>query len=89
MMAWLKEYGAIVLAVLAVVITVGVYKNTVDDLKARVAKLEAQPRILNAPADPRLAECARLAKEAYGDGTRTEMDSRTDILMLRLGCNER
>jgi hypothetical protein len=89
MMAWFKEYGAIVLAVLAVVVTVGVYKNTVDDLKARVAKLEAQPRVLNAPTDPRLAECTRLAREAYGDGTRSDMDSRTDILMLRLGCDRK
>lgn len=89
MMVWLKEYGAIILAVLTIMVTVGVYKNTVDDLKTRVAKLEAQPRILNAPADPRLAECARLAKAAFGDGTRTEIDSRTDIIMLRLGCGER
>ncbi len=88
-MAWLKDYWAIIVAVLGVVITVGVYKNTVDDLKARVAKLEAQPRIINAPADPRLAECARLAKEAYGDGSMTVMDERTDILMLRLGCNQK
>jgi hypothetical protein len=88
-MRWLKEYGSLAISVAAIIVMVGVYKQTVDDLQARVSKLEAQPRVLQSPVDPRLAECARLAKAAYGDGTMTEMDSRTDILMLRLGCNQK
>jgi hypothetical protein len=68
---------------------VGVYKNTVDDLKERVAKLEAQPRTIQKPVDPRWAECARLSKAAYGDGTRLEMNDLTNILMLRLGCDQK
>lgn len=86
-MRWLKEYGPLAISIAAIIITVGVYKNTVDNLQARVTKLEAQPRVIQTAVDPRLAECTRLAKEAYGDGTRTAMDERTDILMLRLGCN--
>lgn len=87
-MRWLKEYGALAISVAAIIMTVGVYMNTVDNLKERVAKLEAQPRVLQAPIDPRLAECARLAKEAYGDGSHTELNDHTNILMLRLGCDK-
>lgn len=86
-MGWLKDNVATMLAVLGLLVTVGVYKAKVDDLAARVAKLEAQPRVLTPPADPRLAECTRLAKEAYGDGTRSDMDDRTNLLMTRLGCD--
>ena len=88
-MSWLKDYGALAISVASILIVIGVYKNTVDDLEARVAKLEAQPRVIQAAVDPRLAECARLAKQAYGDGSSTLMDERTNLLMLRLGCGER
>ena len=86
MWSWLKSYGPITLSVLSIAVMVGVYKNTVDDLKERVAKLETELSVTQNTVDPRLAECARLAKVAYGDGTRTSMDNRTDLLMLRLGC---
>jgi hypothetical protein len=83
----LKNYGPLAISIMGILIVVGAYKNTVDDLKERVAKLEAQPRVVQTPVDPRLAECARLAKQAYGDGSVTVMDDRTNILMLRLGCD--
>ena len=88
-MRWLKDYGPITFSILGIAIMVGVYKNRVDDLTARVTKLEAEPRVIQQAVDPRLAECARLAKSAYGDGSRQEMDNRTDILMLRLGCDHK
>lgn len=83
-----KEYGPIAISLGAILIAVGVYKGTVDDLENRVAALEAQPRAIQPAADPRLEECTRLARSAYGDGSRTEMDNRTDLLMLRLGCDQ-
>ena len=85
----IKEYGPIVISIAAILITVGVYMKTVDGLEERVAKLEVQPRVIQTAPDPRLQECARLARSAYGDGSRSEMDERTDILMLRLGCNQK
>lgn len=84
----LKDYGPIAISIATIFITVGVYKKTVDDLEDRVAQLEAQPRVMQAATDPRLEECTRLARDAYGDGSRAEMDDRTDLLMLRLGCDQ-
>jgi hypothetical protein len=86
-LGWAKDYGALLLTIGSFIVMVGVYKNTVDDLKDRVAKLEAAPRQILNSVDPRAVECARLARAAYGDGTRLSLDDNTNILMLRLGCD--
>lgn len=92
MLKWLKTYGSAIAAamsVLAVALVFGVYKATVDDLVNRVEAIEKQPRILQQAADSRLVECARIARAAYGDGSRSGVDSNAETMLLRLGCDSR
>jgi hypothetical protein len=90
MLKWLNANAKAVTALIAaagVLIVVGAYKATVDDLKDRVTRLERQSRAV-AP-DPRAAECARIARETYGDGTVRSVNENANALLARLGCDAR
>ncbi|MBV8686462.1 MAG: hypothetical protein JOZ90_09180 [Alphaproteobacteria bacterium] len=91
MLKWLNDNSKAVTALLAlaaVLVILGAYKMTVDDLKQRVEKLEAQPRAIVQAPDPRAIECARIARQIYADGSIPALTDQADRLLLRLGCDQ-